>query len=387
MSTDPRATPSASETHGHDGDEPRNRNRDHGGKDHAHDYDHDHAHGHGDGPEEHAHAGGLAASMKSIFRPHSHDATDSVDSALEASAEGIRAVKISLVALGITAVLQLLAVIYTGSVALLADTIHNFSDALTAVPLWIAFVLGRRAASRRYTYGYGRAEDLAGVFIVLMIAMSSVLAGYESIRRLLDPRPITHVGMVIVAGIIGFTGNEIVAGYRIRVGRKIGSAALIADGLHARTDGFTSLAVVIGALGVLAGFPLADPIVGIVITVAILFVLRGAVTDIGRRLMDAVDPALVDTAEISLRSVPGVRDVETLQLRWVGHRMRAEAAVLVDPEITVVDGHEIAVAAHHRLLHDVPRLIDANVHVSPAGPHGEEQHQSLSHHHALHDRD
>jgi len=275
--------------------------------------------------------------MKSIFRPHSHDATDSVDSALEASAEGIRAVKISLVALGITAVLQLLAVIYTGSVALLADTIHNFSDALTAVPLWIAFVLGRRAASRRYTYGYGRAEDLAGVFIVLMIAMSSVLAGYESIRRLLDPRPITHVGMVIVAGIIGFTGNEIVAGYRIRVGRKIGSAALIADGLHARTDGFTSLAVVIGALGVLAGFPLADPIVGIVITVAILFVLRGAVTDIGRRLMDAVDPALVDTAEISLRSVPGVRDVETLQLRWVGHRMRAEAAVLVDPEITVVD--------------------------------------------------
>ena len=385
MSTGPHTTPNTSQTRGHDHGEPRNRDRDHEG----HDHDHNHARGHGHvhGHEEHAPARGLAGFTKSIFRPHSHDAADSVDSALEASAEGIRAVKISLVALGVTAVLQLLVAIYTGSVALLADTIHNFSDALTAVPLWIAFVLGRRAASRRYTYGYGRAEDLAGVFIVLMIALSSVLAGYESIRRLLDPQPITHIGVVIAAGIIGFVGNEIVAVYRIRVGRKIGSAALIADGLHARTDGFTSLAVVIGAIGVLAGFPLADPIVGILITVAILFVLRGAVTDIGRRLMDAVDPALVDTAEISLRSVPGVRDVETLQLRWVGHRMRAEAAVLVDPAITVVDGHEIAVAAHHQLLHDVPRLVDATVHISPAGHYGEEQHQSLAHHRALHDQD
>lgn len=336
--------------------------------------DHDHDH------DQHPHPGGLAGFVQSLFRPHSHEAADSVDAALESSADGIRAVKISLVALGTTAVLQLLLVLYTGSVALLADTIHNFSDALTAVPLWIAFVLGRRAASRRYTYGYGRAEDLAGVFIILMIALSSALAGYESIRRLLEPQPISNAGVVIVAGLVGFAGNELVALYRIRVGRRIGSAALVADGLHARTDGFTSLAVVLGALGVLVGFPLADPIVGLLITVAILFVLRGAVVDIGRRLMDAVDPALVDGAEASLRSVPGVQDVEQLRLRWVGHRMRAEAAVLVDPTITVVDGHEIAVQAHHQLLHDVPRLIDATVHISPTGPRGEEQHQRLAHH-------
>ncbi len=213
-----------------------------------HDDDHDHDHNHG-----------LRGLLRGLLSPYSHDAADSVDSALESSREGVRAVKLSLVALGLTAVAQAVVVVLTGSVALLADTIHNFSDALTASPLWTAFVLSRRDASRRYTYGNGRAEDLAGVFIVAMIALSSALAGYESIRRVIDPQPITHVGVVITAGLIGFAGNEFVAVYRIRVGRSIGSAALAADGLHARTDGFTSLAVVGGAFGVMAGFPLADP--------------------------------------------------------------------------------------------------------------------------------
>ena len=271
-------------------------------------------------------------------------------------------------------------VVVTGSVALLADTIHNFSDALTAVPLWIAFVLGRRAASRRYTYGFGRAEDLAGVFIVVMIALSAVVAGYESVRRLLDPQPVTHVGVLIVAGVIGFAGNELVALYRLRVGRRIGSAALVADGLHARTDGFTSLAVVAGALGMLAGFPLADPIVGLVITVAILAVLRGAARDIYRRLMDAVDPALVDTAEAALRGVPGVVEVEELRLRWVGHRVRAETGIVVDPDLSLIAAHDIATAAEHTLLHDVPRLVGATVHVSPRDSTGHDHHAVLARH-------
>jgi len=279
--------------------------------DHDHDHDHGNGHdeglGHGHGPggdHDHQHATGVKGFVLSLFRPHSHDAADSVDSALEASTEGIRAVKISLVALGVTAFAQLIVVLITGSVALLADTIHNFSDALTAIPLWVAFVLSRRAANRRYTYGYGRAEDLAGVFIVAMIALSSILAAYESIRRLIDPHPISHAWVVVAAGLIGFAGNELVAVYRIRVGNKIGSAALVADGLHARTDGFTSLAVVIGAIGVLAGFPLADPIVGLLITVAILAVLRGAARDIYRRLMDAVDPDLVGAAEAACATSP-----------------------------------------------------------------------------------
>lgn len=338
-----------------------------------------HAHEHGE--HGHEHPGGLKGWIVSIFRPHSHDAADSVDAALESSAEGIRALKISLVALLITALLQAVVVVVTGSVALLADTIHNFSDALTAVPLWIAFVLGRRAPSRRYTYGFGRAEDLAGVFIVLMIALSAVVAGYESIRRLADPQPVTNVGILIAAGLIGFAGNELVAVYRIRVGRKIGSAALVADGLHARTDGFTSLAVVFGALGVLLGFPLADPIVGLLITVAILFVLKSAAVDIYRRLMDGVEPELVDTAEASLRAAPGVLDVHDLRMRWTGHRVRAEAGIVVDPSLSVVQAHAIAVEARHRLVHDVPKLVDVTVHVRPAAePDAASTHVALDPH-------
>ena len=347
------------------------RDQDHHGHDHG-DHGHDHA--------GHEHGSGVKGWARSLLQPHSHDAADSVDSALESSAEGIRAVKISLVALGVTAIAQAVVVVLTGSVALLADTIHNFSDALTAIPLWIAFVLGRRAATRRYTYGYGRAEDLAGVFIVVMIALSAVLAGYESIRRLLNPQPMTYVWVVIAAGLIGFAGNELVAVYRIRVGRKIGSAALVADGVHARTDGFTSLAVVVGAIGVLAGFPLADPIVGLLITVAILFVLKGAATDIYRRLMDAVDPDLVDAAEASLRSTPGVVDVDDLRLRWIGHRVRAETGIVVDSAMSLLQAHIIAHDAQHNLLHQVPKLADATIHVSPRSDDQIDHHAQVAHH-------
>jgi cation diffusion facilitator family transporter len=345
----------------------------------AHDAGSGHDHGQGGG-HDHEHPRGLKGFVLSLFRPHSHDATDSVDSALESSTEGIRAVKISLVALGVTAIAQLIVVLITGSVALLADTIHNFSDALTAIPLWIAFILSRRAANRRYTYGYGRAEDLAGVFIVVMIALSSILAGYESIRRLLDPQPITYAWVVVAAGLIGFAGNELVAVYRIRVGTKIGSAALVADGLHARTDGFTSLAVVLGAIGVMAGFPLADPIVGLLITVAILAVLRGAARDIYRRLMDAVDPDLVDAAEAAVSEVSGVRSVESVRLRWIGHQMRAEITMAVDYSLSVVAAHAIADEAQHQLIHRVPRLDDATVHVNPSTRPGIDHHTATGHH-------
>lgn len=346
---------------------------------HGHDH-HEHDAGVDGHADEHEHSRGIKGFLGALFRPHSHDSADSVDAALESSAAGIRALKVSLIALLVTALAQAAVVLYTGSVALLADTIHNFSDALTAVPLWIAFLMGRRAASRRYTYGYGRAEDLAGVFIVFMIALSAVLAGFESVRRLVEPAPVKHAGVVIVAGLIGAAGNELVAFYRIRVGRSIGSAALVADGLHARTDGLTSMAVVVGALGVLAGFPLADPLVGLGITIAILFVLKSAATDIYRRLMDAVDPGLVDAAEASLRATSGVLDVEDVRLRWTGHKIRAEIGIVVDSTLGIVDAHAIAVDALHRLLHDVPRLVDATVHVSPSACDGQGHHADLDHH-------
>jgi cation diffusion facilitator family transporter len=332
-----------------------------------HDHDHDHSHG-------------VVDRLRHLFQPHSHDAADSIDAELEASAAGIRAVKISLVTLLVTALAQAVFVLLTGSVALLADTIHNFSDALTAVPLWIAFVWGRRKPSRSFTYGYGRAEDLAGIFIVAMIALSAGVAGYQSVTRLLDPQPVTYPWVLAAAGLIGFVGNEAVASYRIRIGRRIGSAALVADGHHARTDGFTSLAVVLGAAGVLAGFPLADPLIGLVITGAILLVLRSAATDIYRRLMDAVDPELTDAATQVLTYTEGVLAVEQLRLRWVGHRIRAEAGIVVDHHLDLVAAHEIANQAHHRLLHGVPKLVDVTVHFSPSPGHGHTHHETLAHH-------
>jgi cation diffusion facilitator family transporter len=324
---------------------------------HHHPHDHDHGH---------QHPGGVRGLVREIFAPHSHDAADSIDSALESSAAGIRAVKISLLVLGLTAIAQIVIVALSGSIALAADTIHNFSDALTSVPLWIAFVLSTKAATRRYTYGFGRAEDIAGLFVVAMIALSAVIAGWEAIRRLIEPQQIEHVGWVALAGLVGFLGNEWVALLRIRVGRRIGSAALIADGLHARTDGFTSLAVLIGAGGVALGFPLADPIVGLLITVAILVVLRTAVRDVFRRLMDGVDPAFIDTAEAVLAAHPGVQAVRSVRMRWIGHRLHADAELDIDPDLSLASAHRIAHDAEHDLIHAVPKLTTALIHAYPA---------------------
>lgn len=303
---------------------------------------------------------------KEIFAPHSHDAADSVDDTLESTAAGIRTVKISLLVLGLTALIQIVIVVMSGSVALAADTIHNFADALTAVPLWIAFALGAKPATRRYTYGFGRVEDLAGSFVVAMITMSAIIAGYEAIARLIHPQQIEHVGWVALAGLVGFIGNEWVALYRIRVGHRIGSAALIADGLHARTDGFTSLAVLCSAGGVALGFPLADPIVGLLITAAILAVLRTAARDVFRRLLDGVDPAMVDAAEQALAARPGVQAVRSVRMRWIGHRLHADAELDVDPALDLAQAHRIAHDAEHELTHTVPKLTTALIHAYPA---------------------
>ncbi|MFG3719687.1 cation diffusion facilitator family transporter [Streptomyces massasporeus] len=382
-------------THGHDhGNPPGNGHRHGHGHSHGHEHwpdqghspGHEHrpgrGHGHGNPPGHgHGHRHGLRHRMAHLLAPHSHETADKVDSALESSARGMRALWVSLVVLGVTALAQAVVVVLSGSVALLGDTVHNTADALTAVPLGIAFVLGRRAATRRFTYGYGRAEDLAGLVIVLTIAASAAFAGWTAVDRLLDPRPVQHVPAVAVAALVGFAGNEWVARYRIRVGRSIGSAALVADGLHARTDGFTSLAVLLGAGGSALGWHLADPVVGLVITAAIALVLRDAAREVFRRVMDAVDPALVDRAERALTEVPGVRGVGELRLRWIGHRLRAEVAVVVDGDATVREAHRIAVDAEHALLHAVPRLTAALVHADPEPAPGEsDPHLPLAHH-------
>ncbi|KUN19363.1 cation diffusion facilitator family transporter [Streptomyces corchorusii] len=344
---------------------------------------HPHEHGpHEHGPHGHAHGTpGLRHRLAHLLTPHSHETAGKLDPALESSARGMRALWVSLAVLGATALAQAVVVAASGSVALLGDTVHNAADALTAVPLGIAFVLGRRAATRRFTYGYGRAEDLAGLVIVLTIAASAAFAAWAAVGRLLDPRPVTQVPAVALAALLGFAGNEWVARYRIRVGREIGSAALVADGLHARTDGFTSLAVLLGAGGSALGWHLADPLVGLAITAAIVLVLRDAAREVFRRVLDAVDPALVDRAEHAVRQVPGVRAVGELRLRWIGHRLRAELTVVVDGEATLRQAHAIAVETEHALLHAVPRLTAALVHADPAPLPGEaDPHLALAHH-------
>ena len=263
----------------------------------------------------------------------------------------------------VTAVLQAGIVFFTGSVALIADTIHNFSDALTAVPLFIAFRLGRRAATRRYTYGYRRAEDIAGLFIVLMILLSAFIAIWESVDRLFNPRELEYLGILFSAGVIGFLGNELVAIYRIRVGRQIGSAALIADGRHARADGFTSLAVAASAVGVWLGFERADPIAGIIVGIIILRILWSAARDIYWRLMDAVDPEQVENVESVTTKVHGVLTVNSCQVRWMGHRLRADISIGVDSRFSVGDGHTVGERVRRTLQRQVRFLDEVFVHV------------------------
>ncbi|MGZ4914521.1 MAG: cation diffusion facilitator family transporter [Halobacteriota archaeon] len=300
-------------------------------------------------------------------------------SSLLTSRRGIWALKWTFVGLMFTAVLQAILVYYTGSVALLADTIHNFGDALTAVPLWIAFRMSTWKPTARFTYGYGRVEDLAGIVIILVILLSAALAGYESITRLFHPQEVRLLSAVMVASLIGFTGNEAVAQFRIKVGKEINSAALVADGHHARIDGLTSLAVFIGALGVYVGYPLADPIIGLLITVAILRVVWDAGKLVVIRMIDGTDPAIPNEIREGASHVKGVQEVSEVRVRWIGHQLRAEVNIAVNPVFSVEAGHVIATEVRHHLLHHLSYLDDVVIHVDPLTASGEEHHYIRGH--------
>jgi cation diffusion facilitator family transporter len=313
---------------------------------------------------------------------HDHGHTPgSVDPSLATSARGIWAVKWSFVALFVTALVQLGVVILTGSVALLSDTIHNFGDAVTAVPLWIAFALARLGTSRRFPYGYGRVEDLAGVVVVLIILFSALVAGYQAIERLINPQPVGFLGALAAAALIGFLGNEAVAIFRIRVGRQIASAALVADGYHARTDGWTSLAVLVGAVGVWLGYPLLDPVVGLLIAAAILVIVWQSAKMVFSRLLDGVEPEAIEEIRHAASHVSGVEDVSEVRARWLGHRLHAEVNIAVDPELSVAEGHAVAREVNHQLLHHLSYLNGAVIHVDPVEEAGEDHHRISAHSH------
>jgi len=325
-------------------------------KAHPHDARHGHAHNHG----------------------HTHGA---VDPLVTTSTRGIWAIKWSFVGLMITALIQVVVVWISGSIALLADTIHNFADATTAIPLWVAFALARRKPSARFTFGYGRVEDLAGVAIVLIIAFSAGVAGYEAIQRLVHPQLVGHLWAVAAASIAGFLGNEVVAVFRIRVGKEIKSAALVADGYHARVDAWTSLAVLLGALGVWLGFPLADPIVGLLISIAIARIVWQSGKLVFERLLDGVEPDVIDEIRHAAGHTPGVKKVTEVRARWLGHRLQAELNVAVASGLPVAEGHAIAKEVRHRLLHQFPYLSSVIVHVDPTEEAGEGFHRVTEHTH------
>jgi cation diffusion facilitator family transporter len=341
-----------------------------GAQGHAvHGHGHDHGHHGGDGGHGHTHG--------------------VVDPSIATTERGIWAIKWSFIGLAITAVIQMVVVWISGSVALLADTIHNVGDAATAIPLYIAFWFARRKPNQRFTYGYGRVEDLAGVVVVALILFSAIVAGWQAVDRLIHPQPISFLWAVAVAGIIGFLGNEIVAVFRIRVGREIQSAALIADGYHARVDGLTSLAVVLGAVGVALGFPLADPIVGLIITAMIFGIVWQSAKAVFTRMLDGVEPEVLSELEHAAEHVPGVRGVRNLRARWIGHRLQAEGELLVDPVLPVREAAALAARVRETAMAHLPAMAGFSLALSAAeGGAGQAQgHHDHAHHDHGHDHE
>jgi len=332
---------------------------------HSHDQSHSH-----DEAQSHSHGQG--------GHGHTHGA---IDPSITTSERGIWAIKWSFVALFFTALIQIIVVYFSHSVGLLADTIHNFGDAATAIPLWVAFALARWKPSPRFTYGYGRVEDLAGVAIVLTITFSAVFAGYETVQRFLHPQPLGYLWAVMIASIVGFIGNEAVAVFRIKVGKEIQSAALVADGYHARIDGWASLAVLFGAIGVWFGYPLADPIAGLLITISIVQIVWQSTKAVFTRMLDGVEPALVEEIRHAAGEVDGVVRVTEVRARWLGHRLHAELNVAVASNLSVSKGHEIAKAVRHEAKHHLSYLSSVVVHVDPTEEAGEEFHRIAEHSH------
>lgn len=306
---------------------------------------------------------------------HAHEHTHgAIDPSILTSNRGIWAVKWSFIGLMITALFQVVVVWLSGSVALLADTIHNFADAATAIPLGIAFMFGRLKPSKRFTYGYGRVEDLAGVAVVLMILASAAVAGYESMDRFFHPKPLSHLWLVIIASIVGFIGNEAVAIFRIKVGKEIGSAALVADGYHARIDGFTSLAVLAGAVGVWLGFPLADPIAGLIITVVLVKVVWDSIKIVFVRLLDGVEPEVIEEIKHSVEHVSSVKEITEVRARWIGHFIHAEVNIAVSPSLSVEQGHDVARDVKNQVKKHIGFISNVVVHVDPLNASGEHHH-------------
>jgi cation diffusion facilitator family transporter len=330
---------------------------------HAHDHEeHDHHHGHS-GHDEEGHG-------------HEHG---KIDADLYGNSAGLRAVRISTVGMFIVAAIQFTIAWIGGSAGLFADALHNFGDVFTTIALWIAFVISNRAANQRYTYGYYRSEDLAGIFIVLVIIASATASAVESMQKLASGNIPTQIYLSMAAALVGVAGNELLAQYKISVGKRINSVSLIADGHHSRIDGLTSLAAFIGLVGAKLGFPKADPIAGIVITIVIVTVVFSTSRSVLQRLLDAVDPHIVPLIITIASTVPGVEKVTDVRARWVGHTLHVIMTIEVDAELTLSKAHAIAEKVRHQLFHEIKGISEVLIHTDPSSASGD-YHQELAHH-------
>jgi cation diffusion facilitator family transporter len=266
-----------------------------------------------------------------------------------------RAVGVSAIGLAVTGIVELLLAVLTGSVGLLGDAIHNLSDVSTSAVVFLGFRLSRRGPTEQYPYGLDRAEDLAGVGIAIVIWASAVFAGYASIRKLVGHGPTGHLALGIAGAVLGIVGNQVVARYKLVVGRRISSATLVADARHSWLDALSSAGALAGLVAVALGFRLGDPIAGLAVTVFICHVGYEVSKDVVHRLADGVDPAVITAAEAAAGSVDGVIHAHA-RARWTGRTLRVEVEGWVDPALTVSGADALGQQVARAVAGELPEM-------------------------------
>ncbi len=279
-------------------------------------------------------------------------------------AAATRAVIVSAVALGLAAALEFATSTAGHSAGVLADALHNAADVLTTLVLLVAFAIARRPATRRFTSGFGRVEDVATLVIVIIIVFTAAAAAFESLGRLLSSEGYENSIPAMAAAIVGVVANLGVSEYKIRVGRRIRSLALEADGIHSRLDALVSAAAFVGLLLAWMGFAIADPLAGVGVTIAVVYILAGTVSRLVLRMMDAVDPKMIEQISTAATSVKGVLGVHDVRARWVGRELIAVLHVEMAASATLAQAHDIAMAVEHEVEHRVP-AVRLDVHMDP----------------------
>ena len=281
-----------------------------------------------------------------------------------ADAAARRAVIVSALVLGVAAAAEFAASVRGHSAGVLADALHNSGDALTTLVLLAAFAIARRPATRRFPSGFGRVEEVATLVIIVVILITAAAAAFESVGRILSSEGYSNPIAGLAAAAIAVVANFGVSEYKIRVGRRIRSLALEADGLHSRLDGLVSAAAFAGLALAWMGIAIADSLAGIFIALAIIYILTGTVGRLVLRMMDAVDPELIEQITSTAAGVNGVLGVHDVRARWVGRELVAVLHIDCPPSATLAQAHNTAMAVQKEVQKQVP-AVHLDVHMDP----------------------